>query len=860
MQRLALFLRLWVWFGFRHLGRQRLRTLTVLLGIGLGAAVFTSVRLSVDASLDSFTRSVDAVTGKTDLIVAKPGGRVDEHLVSVLLRHPAVRTASPFVSAYVRSEGSEPFLLIGLDPILDRPLREWQAESSDDARTSWIDLLSEPYTLVASERLVERLHASPGGFVKLEHIDRKGRFRIVETLASKGLAMADGGETAITDIATFQELTGSFGLVDRIDILLAPGAEGADSIRRLLPDGLVLEQPGESRESGRLMIRSYRINLSVLSFVSLFVGMFLVFSLVSLHANARRHEISTLRSLGASSRTIFQLFLAEGIFFGLAGWIAAIPLSFFLLRRLLGMVSSTIALLFVRVQVEHLSLDPWDVALSFLTTLGVSMLAAAQPAWQSMRVAPREAMIRQDSVSHGREGLMRHTLTGLLIAASALPVSLLPAPAGLPLPGYAATFLLFLGFSLLSPLWLRLMGAWLPPLLGRVGGQPAYLGGRYMRDSGARAAVSVGALITAVALFAALSIMIHSFRSTVDLWVNRSISGDVFIRPKMAEINHYKDAVPREVVSALQHLDTPVDLLPYRRIPLRYGKINYQFEVIDFETFVRYSRFILMSGKEEEMLPGLVSGQAVLVSEVFSNQAGLSVGDRYVAEIEGVRIDVPVVGVFRDYRTQGGVVHYSLPRFIEKTGDASWSGARVHFREQGGDVRARAERLRKDILVASGPAASGIDVTLGEDLRQAVLDIFDETFSITTVLLVIALVVAALGITTTLTVLVLERTRQIHTLIACGASRGQVRAMIVWEAVLMVAAGEVMGLACGFLLSYLLIFVINRQSFGWTFIYSVDWAYLAASLPLIAATALPAALSAARLVLGQSPATILRER
>ena len=73
-------------------------------------------------------------------------------------------------------------------------------------------------------------------------------------------------------------------------------------------------------------------------------------------------------------------------------------------------------------------------------------------------------------------------------------------------------------------------------------------------------------------------------------------------------------------------------------------------------------------------------------------------------------------------------------------------------------------------------------------------------------------------------------------------------------------AGEVAGLACGFILSYVLIFVINRQSFGWTFLYGVDWPALALSVPLIILTALVAAIPAVRMVFREPPATLLRER
>ncbi|MCE5334097.1 MAG: FtsX-like permease family protein, partial [Desulfobacteraceae bacterium] len=125
-------------------------------------------------------------------------------------------------------------------------------------------------------------------------------------------------------------------------------------------------------------------------------------------------------------------------------------------------------------------------------------------------------------------------------------------------------------------------------------------------------------------------------------------------------------------------------------------------------------------------------------------------------------------------------------------------------------------------------------------------------------LLIISLMIAALGIATTLTILVLERASQFGTMIATGASPGQVRSVIGWEAVMMVILGEVLGLLCGFILSGLLIFVINKQSFGWTFVYSIDWKSLAGSFPLVCLTALLATVPASRLVFRQPPATVLK--
>ena len=557
---------------------------------------------------------------------------------------------------------------------------------------------------------------------------------------------------------------------------------------------------------------------------------------------------------------LFFLFLAEGAFLGIIGWMGSIPLSSIMVKHLIRLVSSTITHLFVRVQVDRVILDPSEILLSFLITVVVSTLAALQPAYQAMRVPPRESLLMLD-VSPGRKNPTRGpALLGTILILLAWPLSTLPPVRSMPLWAYFATFLLFSGFSLLSPHFLRIMGSCLPPLLRRIAGQPAYLAGRYIRDGGTRIAISVGALITAVALFVALVIMVHSFRGTVELWVDQTISGDLFVTPGMAVLNRYRDPLPENVVTELQKLRTQADIVPYRRLYLNEGKHPYLLEAIEIEAFSKHAGFLFLKGDAGEIMPKLIRGEGVVVSEVFSNQTNITVGDTYRANVEGVRLELPVLGVFRDYRTQGGVVNYSLAHFRELTGDGGWSGARIHLRDRPDDLIEAAERIRNRLVGETILRQQAVDVTLGEALRHGILRIFDETFAITTILLVIALLVAALGITTTLTVLVLERGRQIHTLIAGGAARGQIRAMIFWEAILMVTAAELIGLACGGLLSLLLIFVINRQSFGWTFMVSVDWTSLLVSFPLILATGLLAALPAVQMVFKRTSALVLRER
>jgi putative ABC transport system permease protein len=532
----------------------------------------------------------------------------------------------------------------------------------------------------------------------------------------------------------------------------------------------------------------------------------------------------------------------------------AIPLGSALVRYFLEGISATISTLFVRVHVDRLVLDPWEILLSLALTLAVSMLAALQPARAARHVPPREVMLTGQTPVQGQGTIRRLAAGGAVSVALAALLAQLPGLNGVPLSGYLACLLLFAGFALLSPWVLQQAGQWLHPLAVRYSGGPAFLAAGYVRDSLARMAIAVGALVTAVALFTALVIMVRSFRSTVELWVEQTISGDLFVTTRMAETNRVWEPLPSDVVNFLEAQER-IDLVPNRRFALSYQGHAYQLEAMDFSAFDGYGQFFWLKGGEH-LMPQLIRGEGILISEVFAQRTGLRVGDTFNARVRGQVLTWDILGVVRDYRTHGGVVFCSLTDLENHIEGLGWGGVRLFVKDREADIEAATARLREELVLRFDDR---LDMFSGQSLRAAVLRIFDETFAITTVLLLISLLVAALGITTILTVRVLERARELNTMNAVGGSFGQIRAMILWEALFIISVGEVLGLLCGFGLSYILVFVINRQSFGWTFLYSVDWAMLAFSLPLIVAAAMVAALPAMRLAVKTSPAALLRE-
>jgi putative ABC transport system permease protein len=130
-----------------------------------------------------------------------------------------------------------------------------------------------------------------------------------------------------------------------------------------------------------------------------------------------------------------------------------------------------------------------------------------------------------------------------------------------------------------------------------------------------------------------------------------------------------------------------------------------------------------------------------------------------------------------------------------------------------------------------------ITVQTNRELRDLVIRIFDHTFAITYALYIISIAIAVLGVVTTLFALVLERRREIGILRYLGLRRREVRSMILVEAGFIGLLGGIGGIAIGGLLALLLIFVINRQAFGWLIELHVPYDFLVEALLMVVAAA-----------------------
>ena len=446
------------------------------------------------------------------------------------------------------------------------------------------------------------------------------------------------------------------------------------------------------------------------------------------------------------------------------------------------------------------------------------------------------------------EGVTR----GLAVLAAGGAVAGWTVAARQPLGGFAAAFLVLAGFSLVAPIWTLAAERVASPLARRFG-IAAMLGARAVRENAARASVVIAAVMVAVGMLVALTVMVGSFRLTVDTWITQSIRGDLYVDPVGHRASSRATSLPADLVTRARTLPGVAAIDTYRATPITYHGALAVAVGIDFEVQRRFGRLQFLNGEDSRtVLTRALRTGGVIVTESFAHHHRVHAGDRLTLPTPTGEAVVPIEGVFYDYSTDAGAVLLDRATFARLWGDDRTESLAIYLAPG-----ASADSVRTAFLALAGPGLL-LHVTPNQALRRRVLDVFDETFRITWVLQTIAVVVSVLGVISTLTTLVLQRRREFAMLRAVGASRTQVRSLVLVESGVLGAAGALLGCVAGMALALLLVHVINREFFGWSIRLSVDpWVFVRATL-LMTLTATLAGLVPARLATGRATAGALR--
>jgi putative ABC transport system permease protein len=802
-----------------------------LLSIALGVAVVIAIELSGDAATGSFESSLTTLVGKVDYEITANGG-VDETYMAKLVELPVNARFSPVIEEPVVIVGQGATTLYGIDLIGNAPSRSRLSNTAPDPD----DL--EGFAIV-SDDLAARLHLNRGDRIELKGRDRIANFTI-RTIASN-----QNTEWIGVDIAAAQRLLDMYGKLDRIEVFVAAGEDAERLIKATIPSTWDVQTPGARSEENRRMLRAFRWNLQILSYISLLVGAFLIYNTIAVSVVRRRTEIGILRAIGTSSRGVLLIFLGEAAMLGIVGSAAGIILGRFLAAALLGMISDTVNALFTTSTPGPIALSPTSVLAALVTGTAVAFFSALIPAREAARVAPAEAM-RRSIVEHESR---LHVRRDLVIAAFAAVIAAILCQFGpidgRPVLGYIATLFAVGATAMVAPAFVSGVVFVLRSTLKRIAGAEGLIAGRSLVASLARTSIVVTALATAISMMISVGVMVGSFRETVEVWLDSQLRADIFVRAQGPAAAGIYPPIAGPVVEIARQTPGVAEVDTLRAFEFRYEGTRATLAAANMD-IVRRRRFLrFLSGTFPD-------GNQAMVTEPFADKHHLHTGDTLRIPLgEGTAV-LGVSGIYYDYSSDRGTVLVDRSTLLKYLPDQPITNIAIYL-QPGAD----ATRVRRDIEYRLRDFP--LMIAPNEVLRRAAVEVFDRTFAVTYALEAVAIVVAMLGAANSLLALVLDRRREIGLIRYLGAATGQVRRMILMEAGLVGLLAGSLGLVLGMALSAVLIYVVNKQSFGWTIQFHPPVLLLAGALLLVWAVTVLAGVYPARFAARLQPADVIHE-
>jgi putative ABC transport system permease protein len=830
----------------RPLFRQPGRALVILFAVALGDAAVVAIDLAGDAAAGSFHSSMEALAGKDDFEVTAAGG-LPEAIVAQLARLPYALRVSPRIEDHAMVATGETVPLIGVDVVAEA--NNTGTIIKEATAGQGIGHINDPDAVWVTRGLRKAM----GDSIQLLINDHAQEY-VVGGLIPDSAQM--GTDAILMDLGAAQLATGKSGRVDRI-LIKAPNSGNFEmwqsKLQQALPAGVLLNAQGAETAANRRMLAAFRWNLRMLSGIALLVGAFLIYNAVSVSVVRRRSDIGTMRALGASRGAIMGAFLLEAALFGTAGSLAALPLGRVLAAGAVGMLSTTVNALYVSSRPGAMTISAGSVVLALVAGIGVALASAFAPAREASMVPPTEAMARGRREFEVRVERKRDAVIALILAILGALAAQAPPIEGKPLLGYLAALLFVASTALLAPLVVYRATSTGSSAIRRALGVEALLASRSLGGSLRRTSVLVAALATAIAMMTSVGIMVGSFRQTVLTWLDSELPADLYLAPAGAMGGDLHPTIAPELADRIATIPGVESVSRLRAYEIQYQGLPASLAGASHGRNAPRQNLTFLSRRSNvDILRELAAGNNAVVSEPFAYKHHVKAGDTITLPLGEQQVTFRVVDIFYDYGHEAGFIIVDWDTLLRYLPDSAPTNLAVYL-APGADLEHTRAAIQRGIGNKSLMMLSN-----GEIRRQAIR-VFDQTFAITYAVEAISILVAIGGISGALISIVMDRRREFGVLRYLGATSAQIRKLILFEAGLIGILANILGLALGYVLSLVLVYVINKQSFGWTIQFHWPVAVLLGSLSVVYLATVLAGLFPARLAVRLDPMEVVHE-
>ncbi|MBT8400342.1 MAG: FtsX-like permease family protein [Rhodothermia bacterium] len=789
----------------RYLLRHPWLLLLSVVGVAVGVAVVVAIDIANSSSSKAFSLSADAVAGSATHQIVGPDGTISDSVYTKLVLSTPGVIAAPVVEGYLRIAECERrvFQVMGIDPLRDGEVRGYTGEGSIDLAA----MLTRP-AIALSADVAADCGITAGDWIRVDVGGVDAKLLVASLIEPDDERSAAALETVVVaDISTAQELFSLERSLSRVDLVVPEGDDlGLERLTSSLPSGVVVKRSDARTETLAQMTRAFDVNLRALSLLALVVGMFLIYNSMTFSVVQRRPLIGRLRALGMTRREIFALVSGEAAVIGVAGTLVGMVLGVSLATVLVDLVTRTINDLYFAVTVSEIDIGFESIAKGVGLGVGVTLLAALRPAWEATAVPVTVTLQRSaaESTAHRFAGRFAIASVGIAVCAGAV----LYATERSIVLSYVGLLLVILAFVAAAPALVLVGTRILRPILHRMFGVIGTMASNAVGVSLTRTGVAIAALMVAVSATIGVGVMVGSFRTTVVQWLGYSLQADIYIQAPSVVVRKGDTLLRPDAVAAVRNTSGVREIYTVATVDAETNLGSVDAVVIEPgpmtpETFV-------LKEERDEVWEELVERDVIIVSEPFSFRYGVNRGDDVIVQTESGPRPFNVAGVYYDYGSDLGAILYSRAVYERHFSDPGVNGMALYV-----DDSTSVESVIEDVRRSTSEFQE-LYIQSNRSLRSRSLEIFDRTFVVTGVLRLLTIVVAFIGVLSALMALQLEKSRELAVMRANGMTPGQLWGFVTLQTAVMGLLAGLLAVPLGLSLAALLVFVINKRSFGWT--------------------------------------------
>jgi len=793
-----------------------------MLSIVIGVTAAVAVGLGTATTRNAYKQMFAMVTGRATLEVEGKGGTAfDGSSLARIEKLPGVEAASPLLDRMAAMTVGEDRRLrakiLGIDPERDQRVRDYTIIEGRQVK--------EGDEMVMDRGFATYMGLAVGDTVRVTGTNvRLKPFSIVGLSSSKSGAALAQMSMAFIPLERAQTYFNSKragvpkDYIDKIQIVTTPRTKPEavePRVVALMPEGVQVHRPAGSTQLMQETLRSTEQGLTLTTLFSLLMAAFIILNTFLMNVSERRRQLSILRAVGAKRKDVSSMLLGEAIMLGVVGTVVGLGL---------GVTLAFLGTYFVGrafdVQLPRLRevMTPTPFITGIVFGLLMAFLGAVVPAYLAGQVSPLEGMNRVTNIKKWNFTRLFLVL-GTVLTVGSLALIYGAITERFPIKGatYCAVTLL-IGLVMLDMTIMGPQASFVATLLRFFSPVEAGMALRQVLRNHMRSGLTVAVLFIAGSTGVGMASSIIDCVHDVHDWFEQAITGDYFIRAMMPDMaTGTSPDLPDELGDDLAKLATasgdarfkveaasfveakvpkskdPDDVLNVIAVAREYGDPD------------RPPSFDLISGDRTKIRQELLSGQ-VVIGSVLSQKLNLKLGDNLRLETKEGEKQIPICGVANEYMVGGLAVH--MARSYAK----DWLGVEG---VDGYIVKATNDVVRQEIKPELEALAKKYDVILLSqgDVRKSVDQFVSGTEWSLWLLVLTGFVVGAFGVVNTLTMNVLEQTRELGLLRIVAMTKTQVRRTIVMQALII---GGV-GLPPGILLGVGVAYVINlamMPSFG----------------------------------------------